>query len=102
MDGSLSSDVQLEQAAMRRHTRVHASSAASTCPECRTETVMAAADLRVPNLWRALDDLWATVIRSRETKSPRLSPAPVNQVLPSDFYVRCTIPDAALRGSAPE
>lgn len=99
MDGSLSSDEQLEQAAMRRHSRVHASSADSTCPECRTETVMAAADLRVPNLWRALDDLWSTVIRSRETRSPRLNPA---DRMPSDFYVRCTTPDAALRGTAPE
>lgn len=99
MDGSLSSDEQLEQAAMRRHSRVHASSADSACPECRTEIVMAAADLRVPNLWRALDDLWSTVIRSRETRS--LSPAPTG-TLPNDLYRRCSIPDAALRGSAPE
>jgi hypothetical protein len=101
MDGSLSSDVQLEQAAMRRHSRVHASSADSTCPECRTETVMAAADLRVPNLWRALDDLWSTVVRSREARSPRLNPTPTG-TLPNDLYRRCSIPDSALRGSAPE
>jgi hypothetical protein len=97
MDGSLSSDAQLEQAAMRRHARVHASSAASICPECQSETVMAAADLRVPNLWSALDDLWNTVIRSREARS--LSPTPAG-MLPSDR--RYTIPDSALRGSAPE
>ena len=89
MAGSYGTDSQLENAAQRRHARVHASSSASTCPECLTETRMAAADLLVPNLWRALDDLWATVIRSRETKSP----ATADQVLPND---------AALRGTAPE